>query len=87
MWRKERYKLIIYIPTTINNSSQSLENTKGELYDLKNDPTEYNNLYYDNNYRDIREQLKTELLMHLACAWAKAPFYYDSEGFSKILNS
>lgn len=87
MWRKERYKLIIYIPTTINKSSQSLENTKGELYDLKNDPTEYNNLYYDNNYRDIREQLKTELLMHLACAWAKAPFYYDSEGFSKILNS
>jgi arylsulfatase A-like enzyme len=38
------------------------ENEIGELYDLKKDPHEYNNLFLSQDYRDVREQLIRKLL-------------------------
>ena len=32
------------------------------MYDMKNDVLEMNNIYNDKKYREIREQLKTQLL-------------------------
>jgi arylsulfatase A-like enzyme len=34
----------------------------GELYDMSKDPNELQNLYHDPEYRDLREQLKDQLL-------------------------
>ena len=28
----------------------------------------------------VRERMTAELLMHLACVWAKGPFFYDRHG-------
>lgn len=51
----------------------SPDKVKGELYDQIKDPNEWNNVFYDQTNTAIREQLKTELLMHLACTWAGFP--------------
>jgi hypothetical protein len=40
---------------------------------LKDDPHEWKNLYGDDSFAAVREQMKTELLLHLACAWARGP--------------
>ena len=42
--------------TLINNSR-----SKEELYNLKNDPTELNNLAYDPGYLDVKSKLKDKL--------------------------
>ena len=46
---------------------------KGELYDLENDPNEWNNLYNSKKHQEIREQLKTQLLEHIAVAFSGFP--------------
>ena len=46
---------------------------KGELYHLTEDPHEWNNLYNDEKHAAVREQMKTELLTHLARTWARGP--------------
>ena len=46
---------------------------RSALYDLEKDPHEWNNVYYSEENKVIREQLKTELLMHLACTWTGFP--------------
>ena len=46
---------------------------KGELYNLRDDPHEWKNRYADPACAGVRERMKTELLMHLACAWASFP--------------
>ena len=51
----------------------AFEQVQGELYDLKNDPHEWTNLYADARYAAVREQMKTELLMHLAYALSRNP--------------
>ena len=54
-----------------------MDQTKGELYNLAEDPYEWYNLYDQIEYAAIREQLKTELLMHLDFL-AKSVFYEKS---------
>lgn len=49
MWRREDYKLIF-------NATDV-----GELYDLKNDPDEIHNLFYDPKYVDIKKEMLNEL--------------------------
>jgi hypothetical protein len=41
---------------------------RGEQYDLRTDPHEWNNLYGATSQARAREQMKTFLLVHLACA-------------------
>jgi arylsulfatase A-like enzyme len=85
MWRNKDWKLILYFAGTINNASQNSSQVKGELYDLMQDPHEHHNLYCNSTYGDIREQMKTELLMHLAVAWAKGPVYNHSKGVERLV--
>ncbi|MCI1857451.1 MAG: sulfatase-like hydrolase/transferase [Sporolactobacillus sp.] len=84
MWRKKGWKLILYLKEALTDGIQNTDKVKGELYNLKEDPGEWNNIYYDERCAPIREKMKTELLMHLACSWAKAPFFYDRDGYQKI---
>ena len=49
MWRREDYKLIF-------NATDV-----GELYDLKNDPQELHNLFYDEKYTAIKREMLDEL--------------------------
>ncbi|MFP4017313.1 MAG: sulfatase, partial [Halanaerobiales bacterium] len=84
MWRNKDWKLILYLPGTILDAVERTNQVRGELYDLNKDPHEWENLYYDDQYSAIREELKTELLMHLASTWARAPFYFDKDGYRKL---
>ncbi|MDF2938467.1 MAG: sulfatase [Paenibacillaceae bacterium] len=77
MWRTQEWKLIMYVPGTVGAAIGRIGEATGELYHLTEDPGEWNNLYGDRAYAEVRERLKTELLMHLACVWARGPFFND----------
>jgi hypothetical protein len=47
---------------------------RGELYDLRADPHEHENLYDDPEHLSVRERLTRELLVHLASVWARYPW-------------
>ena len=49
MWRREDYKIIF-------NASDV-----GELYDMKNDKEEMNNLFYDEKYKNVKKEMLEEL--------------------------
>ncbi|MDD7463115.1 MAG: sulfatase-like hydrolase/transferase [Anaerococcus sp.] len=49
MWQRKDYKLVF-------NASDVCE-----LYDMKNDPGELNNLFYDENYKEIKKELLNEM--------------------------
>jgi len=59
----EDYKLTVY---------ESLPEY-GDLFDRKNDPNELNNLWYDNNYKDLRFKLVNKLLNENLKAQSKYP--------------
>jgi len=58
--RTKRYKLIMFYGTGQNKSTPQTP-PGWELYDLKNDPYEMNNLYDDPAYKGIIAQLKQQL--------------------------
>lgn len=68
MWRTPDWKLILFMDRPLAEAGSHLGEVRGELYDLRNDPHEWNNLYTAASRASVREQMKTELLMHLACA-------------------
>jgi len=68
MWRTPEWKLILFMDRPLADAASHLRDVRGELYDLRNDPHEWNNLYDAAAQASVREQMKTELLMHLACA-------------------
>jgi len=73
MWRTPDWKLILFMDRPLAEAGSHLDEVRGELYDLRNDPHEWNNLYSAAAQAGVREQMKTELLMHLACASAAFP--------------
>ena len=73
MWRNAKWKLILFMDRPLSEAKLSPDSAKGELYDLKADPHEWKNVYADPKYAITREQMKTELLMHLACTWTGFP--------------
>ena len=73
MWRTDKWKLILYMDKPLSEAKLNPDKVKGELYDLLNDPHEWKNVYYEKENSGIREQLKTELLMHLACTFTGFP--------------
>jgi arylsulfatase A-like enzyme len=73
MWRTNKWKLILYSTMPPEAAKSSGTPFKGELYDLVNDPHEWKNLYESKRHQKIREQLKTELLEHMAVSFAGFP--------------
>jgi arylsulfatase A-like enzyme len=72
MWRTHDWKLISHLPGDV--AGAGLREARGELYDLRADPHEYENLYEDPGHLSIRNRLTGELLMHLASSWGKYPW-------------
>ena len=61
--RTDRYKLIFYygLPLDASRAVQEPSPPGWELYDLKRDPNELNNVYEHPDYADVREELKDRL--------------------------
>ena len=80
MWRTPEWKLILFREGTV------LEETppRGELYDLRNDPHEWHNLFDDPALREIRDRLMMDLTAHMAAAFAKGPAFGDYRGLEPI---
>jgi arylsulfatase len=74
MWRTHDWKLITYLPGDAADAQARVREAQGELYDLRADPRELNNLYGDPDHLSVRERLTGELLMHLASVWARHPW-------------
>jgi arylsulfatase len=72
MWRKQDWKLILCLPGRLDDAAVLAASAKGELYNLKDDPHEWKNLYGEPKYAAVREQMKTELLAHLGRALVPA---------------
>ena len=70
MWRNPEWKLILYL-------DENGDEAKGELYNLKDDPLEAENLFQCLETAGIREQMTRELLMHLAVSWMNYPQSYS----------
>ncbi|MBR6187273.1 MAG: sulfatase-like hydrolase/transferase [Clostridia bacterium] len=81
MWRNQAYKLILFRDGTVLDDTPM----RGELYDLKNDPHEWRNLYGDPAYAPLRSQMTLELLSHLATAFAKGPAFGDYRGLEPLV--
>lgn len=80
MWRTLDWKLILHLPGALGDASLRLDAAVGELYDLTRDPREWNNLYEDAAYLSVREKLTRELLLYLACTWARYPYHVARPG-------
>jgi arylsulfatase len=74
MWRTRDWKLITYLPGDAADAEARVGGAKGELYDLRADPLEIENLYEDPDHLSVRERMTGELLMHLASVWAQHPW-------------
>ena len=84
MWRTKEWKLILYMPGTIDDAIERTGQFRGELYHLAEDPLEWRNLYEDDRHAALRERMTAELLMHLACVWTRGPFFYDKQGLAAL---
>jgi len=85
MWRTADWKLILFLPGRLDGAAAQAGLAKGELYNLQDDPHEWHNLYADERYAAVREQMKTELLMHLACVWSRGPIVAEPLGLLPAL--
>jgi arylsulfatase A-like enzyme len=84
MWRKQDWKLILYLPVPLSAAIEQVDQFQGELYHLSSDPQEWHNLYKDQSHSSIREKLTVELLMHLASTWTRGPFFYDKHDLQAL---
>jgi hypothetical protein len=73
MWRTKEWKLILHLPGDAVDADLRVDTVQGELYDLQNDPHEWDNCYDDPDCLLIRESLTRDLLIHLAAVCAKYP--------------
>ena len=60
--RTQKYKLIFFYGQNYKTRGTKPTQPGWELYDMKNDPHEMNNLYGDARYADVVKKLKAELL-------------------------
>lgn len=77
MWRTPEWKLILYLPGEFRNLEARLDEFQGELYQIREDPLECNNLYDDDECLVVREKLTRQLLLHMTIAWSRFPRPYS----------
>lgn len=66
MWRNRNYKLILgFLQDRERKVFRPDAVVEGELYDLRNDPKEWKNLYEDNGHAEIARKMRAGLLDHL----------------------
>jgi arylsulfatase A-like enzyme len=66
MWRTREMKLILCFERKAEASSYTASDILGgELYDLAKDPVEWNDLFGDEDYRDMQEKMSEELMSHI----------------------
>lgn len=72
--RTDKYLYSVYAPDK-NGFKYSKSDLYEDdfLYDLEKDPFELNNLVKDENYKEIREQMKEKLISHMVLAGENAP--------------
>ena len=80
MWRNNNYKLILYREGNVLGDGQLC----GELYNLKNDPYEKNNIYCSGESTDVKLKMMEELISHKATVYAKGPAFWDMMGYKKL---
>ncbi len=80
MWRNARYKLILFRDGTVLDDTEM----RGELYDLQEDPHEWNNRFDDPGMAEVRTRLMLELTAHMSTAFAKGPAFGDYRGLEPI---
>lgn len=73
MWRTPDWKLILSFDGNLDQARRQPDQVFGELYDLRNDPQEWHNLYDDVQLLPIRETLTRDLLYQLAINWSHFP--------------
>jgi arylsulfatase A-like enzyme len=73
MWRTKEWKLILYSPAQLRAQASALSTLKGELYDLKNDPNEFTNLFGRDEVREIQMRMTNEMLYHIALTGSLFP--------------
>ena len=83
MWRTNEYKLILYRTGRVTDETEP----RGELYHLKKDPKELENVFDLPEYAEVRFSLMMNLLSHVSTAFAKAPAYGDYSGTVKLRSS
>jgi len=67
MWRTSKHKLILSMKEKPDFRGYGKPDIiGGELYDLKNDPSEWKNVFSDGQYAGIRDTMTERLLEHLA---------------------
>ena len=72
MWRTNTAKLILY-PTASPATPASGQGYQGELYDLVSDPFEWDNLYDNPEFAELRESMMQSLLIHLSRSSSRFP--------------
>ena len=80
MWRNENYKLILFRDGVITDDTP----LRGELYDLKNDPNEWHNLFNEPEMAGVKTQLLLDLIANVSTAFAKAPAHGDYRGLERL---
>jgi arylsulfatase A-like enzyme len=66
MWRNASHKLILVFKRKKNANDYSDQDIlTGELYDLKNDPQEWTDLFNDQDFQNTKKEMSTALLNHL----------------------
>lgn len=77
MWRTPEWKLILYLPGEFCELDSRLDEFKGELYSLVDDPQECKNLYEEEKHLAMREKMTRHLLLHMTIAWSRFPRPYS----------
>jgi arylsulfatase len=73
MWRSNEWKLILRIPGPLGEVGGTCDRIEGELYHLAEDPLELHNRYDDGACAEVRNQMTTQLLMHVMCSLGRFP--------------
>jgi len=76
MWRTREFKLILCFERKDEASGYTASDILGgELYDLAKDPAEWNDLFGDEDYRDIRKKMSKELMSHIKTLQHMSPLH------------